>query len=258
MTAAPSLPNFGNPISRKTLPRANGVIVGVMALAMGGVVLSTGTLDAAALGMMLFALALLALCAWSFSYSATIYQHGATVATIFGTRSLAFTDLKTFSYSRMLLRGQPQDSITFVPRSGEALRIVTQPRPGSGPDDDLSQLVEMFGASLAERMERELLRGKTLPWVERVPRRVPAQPEVGLTREAFVYREGERRVTAKFSQVESEIVGGLFKVQDRQSGKTLFSLPCAAINFYPGYLAYQRLRSGAAAPSTPATPAATH
>lgn len=256
MTRAPALPNLGNPISRKTLPRANGIIVGIMALAMGGVVLSAGTLDAAAVGIMLFALALLALCAWSFSYTATIYQHGATVSTIFGARSLAFTDLKTFSYSRMLLRGQPQDTFTFVPRTGEALRIVTQPRPGSGPDDDLSQLVEMFGASLAERLERELLRGKTLPWVERVPRRVPAQPEVGLTRDAFVYREGERRLTAKFSQVESEIVGGLFKVRERESGRTLFSVPCGAINFYPGYLAYQRLRSGTTLPATPATPAA--
>lgn len=244
MTAATTVPSLGDPISQKTLPRANGVIVGLMALAMVGLVLSAGAFDGASIGMMGFALALLALCAWSFSYRATIYQHGATVSSIFGQRSIAFTELKTFSYSRVLLRGQPQDTFTFVPRTGKPLRLVTQPRPGSGPDDDLSNLVEMFGASLAGRMERELLRGKTLPWIDRVPRQVPAVPEVGMTREAFVYRDGERRVTAKFSQVACEIAGGRLTVRGREGGEALFSLPCSAINFYPGFLAYQRLSGG--------------
>jgi hypothetical protein len=247
-TAAP-MRDFGPLINQKTLPRANAIIVSLAGLAFGGMALSAGPMDATAVGFLLFALGLLALCGWTFSYKATIYENGATVQSIYGNRSIRFTELRTFAYSRVLMRGQPQDTIIFVPRSGKPLRIVTQPDFRAGRDTDLARLVEKLTPKFVERMEKELTRAKRVAWVERVQGGLMAQPAVGLSREGYLVDDGKSAVTIHFARVDTSIVNGMFEAVELGTQRTLFRIACGSRNFYPGFTLQQQLREGGTAAS---------
>ena len=250
MSSPVPAPNFGRLIHRKSLPRLNAIFMSVPALALGGLALSAGPLNGMSIGVLLLALLLLALCAWSLTYKAAIYENGATVESIFGHRSLSFRDLRTFGYSRIIRRGQPMDTLTFVPRNGKPLRIVTQPDFRAGPDQDLLQLVNAMTPRYTERLEKELTRARRVPWVTRVPGTAPVQPGVALTSSAFLLEAGKETVTFPFADVDTTIENGMFIVTNRSTGKRAFTIPCYAPNFYPGLALLQKLNTAAAPAAT--------
>ncbi len=243
-TAAP-VRDFGTLVNRKTLPRTNAIVVAIAGVAFATLALSVGSLDATAIGVLLLALGLLGLCAWSISYKATIYENGATVESLLGSRALPFRDLRTFAYSRILMRGQPRDTIVFIPRNGKPLRIVTQPDFRTSGDADLARLVDQLTPRLTERMEKELGRSKRVRWVERSSRSIPDTPAVTVTREAFIVENGKGSVTVPFAEIDTTVLSGTFLVVQLGTKMTLFSIPCSAPNFYPGFALQQRLRVAA-------------
>lgn len=245
MPDTPSAPRYGALIRDKSLPRANAIVVAVPALAFIYVALSAGPFSAMSAGVLLLALGLLALCAWTFTYRARIYEQGVTVESLFGRRALSFRDLHTFGYARVVQAGQPRDSLTLVPRTGKPLRIVTQPSARSGGDSDLSALVAALSPRIVARLEKELMRSQRVSWVARVAGTMPPQPAVALTRTGIVVEESG--VTAPFSDLETSVSNGLFSASSRTTGKRLFAIPCLAVNFYPGLALLQKLSQPAPA-----------
>ena len=240
-TAAP-FREYGTLVARKTLPKANAIVVGIAALGFAFLALSAGPLDGTSFGFLLFAVGLLALCAWALTYTASIYENGAVVQSVFGSRSLPFRDLKTFGYSRVVIRAEPQDTLALVPRTGKPLRIVTKPRFRSGPDADLASLVDRLTARFSEQLEKDLTKAKRVPWITRVPTSVPAQPGVALSREAFLVHDGKTESKLLFAEVESSVENGTFVVRQLGTKKALFSVPCQVVGFYPGFALQGRLR----------------
>jgi hypothetical protein len=245
---------FGSLLHEKRLPRANSIIVGLVGLAFLWVALAAGPITLNTVPVLLLALGLLAMVAWSLTYRARIYDQGVTTESLFGSRELMFRDLHTFSYSRIVRAGQETASLSFVPRVGKPVRVAVQSRRGQ--DVDLAGIVDTLSAKGAARMEQELARTKRVRWVTRVPRTMPSQPGVSLTRTAFLLDEGgPSGTTIPFTTVECTVSNGSFIVSDLGTGKRRFAIPCLSANFYPGAALLEQLRS--AAPTTSSESVAT-
>jgi hypothetical protein len=247
--AAPSQERkFGSLLHEKRLPRANAIVVGLVGLAFLWVALAAGPITLNTIPVLLLALGLLAMVAWTLTYRARIYDQGVTTESLFGRRELMFRDLHTFSYSRIVRAGQETASLSFVPRVGKPVRVAVQ--SGRGQDVDLAGIVDALSAKGAARMEQELARTRRVRWVTHVPRTMPSQPGVSLTRDAFLLEEGGPSVTTiPFAKVETVMSNGLFIVSDLGTNKRRFAIPCFAPNFYPGLALQLRLREAMPAAS---------
>ncbi|MEP6572396.1 MAG: hypothetical protein ABJD11_06855 [Gemmatimonadota bacterium] len=248
MNPPQSFRDFGKLVASKRLPRANGVIVGLAASGFAYLAISVGEVNGTVIGVILFSLLLLLICAWSWTYRATLYENGAVVQSIFGAKSLGFRNLRTFGYSRLSMRGQPQDTLTLVPRTGKSLRIVVQPDVRSNGDVDISALVEVLSARFSEQIEKELTRTSRVAWVEGRSAAMPAQPAVALSRDAFLVASGKDELKIPFTDVDGSIQNGFYHGRKSGTRKVLFTIACSAVGFYPGLALQQRLQASRPVP----------
>lgn len=246
MSAGPDR-KFGALLHSKRLPVANAVVLGVVALGFLWVALMQ-PLSPGSLAIIALAAGLAAMVAWTVSYRAWIHDQGVRTSSVFGRQELLYKDLQTFAYSRISRGGQVTDTLTFIPRSGKPVRVAVQPR---GQDKDLARIVDVLSATIAARMEQELARQKRARWLTHVPRALPAQPGVLLTREAFLLESGGSTTAIPFADVEVQVSNGYFLAKDRASGKVRLNVPTLAPNFYPGVALFEKLQQLAPAGAAP-------
>jgi hypothetical protein len=235
---------LGPVLMRKTLPRANGVVVLIFSAALLYVVVAARSLDAAAIGLTGFALLLILMAVWTFTYRAEIHEGGVTTSSLFGKRSITFAELKSFSYARTSTHGQLRDTIAFLPQEGKPVRVVTQPGPRSGGDRDLAALSGMLSEKFALKMQQDLVRRGRVEWLTASKRTVPAHGTLALSRDGYIIGNAVNARTILFSEVDQEIVNGRFALRRRDNRRTEFQCSCIAENFYPG-LTLSRTLQGA-------------
>lgn len=236
---------FGALLFTKRLPLTNAVVLSPLVL----VFLYFSLLQpfsAASAGLLAGAVLLGTLVVWTFTYRAWIHDLGVRTSSAFGKREVLYKDLKTFSYSRISYNGQVTDSLTFIPQTGKPVRVAVQRR---GQDADLAKIVNGLSEKMAAKMEQELARQKRVRWLTHVPRSIPAQPGVLLTRDAFVVDSEKSPTTIPFVDIEIQVAAGFLMAKDRASGKVRLQVPCGAPNFYSGLTLYQKLTGAAAAPA---------
>lgn len=158
---------FGPLVIEKQLPRSTALLLAPVALAFLWLSLSAGPPSLETLPVLLLALGLLALVAWTLTYRARIHDQGVVAGSLFGQRELHFRDLHTFAYSRVSRAGQVTDTLSFIPRTGKPVRVTTQPR--GAQDADLARIVEALTARGRTRMEQELARGRQVRWLTEMP-----------------------------------------------------------------------------------------
>jgi hypothetical protein len=225
---------LGPVLVRKTLPRANGVVVLIFSAALLYVVVAAHSLDASAIGLTGFALLLILMAVWTFTYHAEIHEGGVVTSSLFGSRSITFAELKSFSYARTSTNGQLRDTIAFRPQSGRTVRVVTQPGPRSGGDRDLTAISKMLSDRFALKMGQDLARRNRVQWLNASTRTVPANAALALTRDGYVIGDGAAARTILFSEVDQEIVNGRFALRRKDNRNTEFQCSCVVENFYPG------------------------
>lgn len=236
--------SLGPVLVRKTLPRANGVVVLVFSAVLLYVVLAAHSLDAAAIGLAGFALLLILMAVWTFTYRAEIHENGVTTSSFFGKRAITFAELKSFSYARTSTNGQLRDTITFHPQRGKPVRLVTQPGRRSGGDQDLAAISGRLTEKFASEMEQDLARRNRAQWLAASTRTVPAHAAVVLTRDGYIIGGSANARTVLFSEVDQEIVNGRFALRRKDNRSTEFQCACVAENFYPGLALSRKLQAG--------------
>jgi Ca2+/Na+ antiporter len=238
------LSSLGPVLVEKKLPRASGIAVLGVCAVMLYVVIAAGELNAAAIGLTAFVLLLVVMAVWTFSYRAAIHENGASTSSIFGKRTVSFADMKSFSYARTVTNRQPMDVISFTPQKGKPVRVVTQPSPLSRGDQDLAVLADRLTERFALKMEQDLARRNRVQWVNGNKGTIPPNPPVVLTRDGYLVGEGATPRTILFSEVQQEIVNGVFYLRRRDDRKTEFQCRCSIDNFYPGLTLSRKLQPG--------------
>jgi hypothetical protein len=208
-------------------------------LALCGLLVVTRDLSMAAVGLLMGSL-LIAMSLFVITSHFEIRELGATARSIYGERQIAFNQMKTFGFSRVIHR------VYGVIPAGRSIQMIFYPHTGrpmiftvelflQKTDADLEALREKLAARIAAKMERELQRKGRVEWIfPRAGTRANRHRRIFISRDGFVVPEPTGERTYPFADVEARFVDGQFMLLTRQNPQKVYEADCASPNFYPG------------------------
>lgn len=162
-----------------------------------------------------------------------VYELGVTGRSLFGERTLRYSEITSFSFgaTRHYYNGAYSGTALSMRFSaGPGTQPITHNQMGRGNDSDLDTLREQVADIVAAQFLQRLERGEVIQW----------GPSARFTRHGLVvqasklFGKGEERRAPYNAGLRISIEQGTLHLFIGNESKAAMSCPCAAENFYPG------------------------